>query len=329
MRFRRIAAVAAGLVVAGAAVWTLLWQFSPDSPSVPAANGGVGDPPILPPVVTTAAATPFPALTPIPAIPVSPAVPAPTPTPAVTLAFTVPPQSPPPPELTLINTGAGTEFISPALMALLHKYVADPADSPSAVRLRILHYPGVRTAVPLADHIQDAGGTGVGEGVWEMPTGLVLSVLQRPDVVRVWLLPERGLHYPNMNDTLAHVVAAHQAGAPERQAALYALAVRGNRVAVAIDSPDLATEEAILGWLSRRGVWAPSHHPSVQREAPYYSAAMVPVAWVLGLAAEFPGATFRAEDYQGHSLPMVRSRWPQGARDYEDKLVQGLLESER
>ncbi len=228
--------------------------------------------------------------------------------------------------------GPSVEYIDPALVALLYDHAAGEA-TPDTVRLAIGYDPQDPHGGPALDtYIEESGGTPEGEYVWLMPIGLVPSVICRPDVYYAGLADADGtpsresreMPYQNLNAVLNDVVAAHQGGMPESQAALYALFVRGGSVAVIIQAPDAETEGRVLDWLAQRGIYA-LPNPSSTDEL-YYVGVLLPVGQILPMAQQFPDAYLDASDFRGQGLPMLRSQWPAEALYFEKSVTQPFLD---
>lgn len=228
--------------------------------------------------------------------------------------------------------GPDTEYIDPALVALLYDHAAGEA-TPTTVRLAIGYDPQDPHAGPaLETYIEESGGTRKGEDIWLTPIGLVPSIICRPGVYFAGLADSDGIPswesrempYQNLNHVLNDVVAAHQGGMPEDQAALYALYMRGGSVAVVIEVPDAETEGRVLDWLAQRSIYA-TPNPS-SSDGLYYVGVLLPVGQILPLAQEFPGAYLDASDFRGQGLPMLRSQWPAEALYFEKSATQPFLD---
>ena len=226
--------------------------------------------------------------------------------------------------------GPNTEYLDPVLATLLYAQAAGEAPS-TTVRVAIVYDLGISIEPTLEAYIQAGGGTFDGEDVWPMPIGLVPSVICRPDTIMAFLVEpdgtlssdQRQKPYPNLNDVLTDVVVAHQGGMPENQAALYALFVRDNAVAVHVQVPDAETAGDIRAWLAERNIYAP---PEPDSSGDSHSVGvLLPVNQILLLAQQFPDAYLQAEDFGGQGLPMLRSQWPPEALYFEKTLTQPLL----
>ena len=225
--------------------------------------------------------------------------------------------------------GPNTEYIDPALVALLYDHAAGEA-TPAEVRLAIAANDH-QDETALEAYIEAGGGTPDGEYIWLMPIGLVPSVMCRPDVVVAGLVDPDGTPswesrenpYHNLNDVLSDIVAAHQGGMPENQAALYALFVRGNSVAVFIEAADAETWGSVLDWLGQRDIYV--HPDASSSDELHYVGVLLPVGQILPLAQRFPDAYLDAEDHRGQGLPMLRSQWPAEALYFEETLTRQLL----
>lgn len=222
--------------------------------------------------------------------------------------------------------GPNTEYIDPALVALLYDHAAVET-TPAKVRLAIGSQ-DIRGETALEAYIEEGGGTPDGEYIWLMPIGLVPSVMCRPDVVVAGLVDPDGTPswesrekpYHNLDDVLSDVVAAHQGGMPEDQAALYALFVQGNSVAVFIQVPDAETMGSVLDWLDQRNIYVHSNASSSDSVG-----VLLPVSQILPLAQRFPDAYLDAEDKWGQGLPMLRSQWPVEALYFEATVTRQFL----
>ena len=233
--------------------------------------------------------------------------------------------------------GPNTEYIDPALVALLYGHAAGEA-TPAKVRLAIGY--DYRDIAEWADleagwaaleaYIEESGGTPDGEYIWLMPIGLVPSVMCRPDVAFVDLVDPDGTPswksrekpYHNLNDALSDVVVAHQGGMPENQAALYALFVRGNSVVVIIQVPNAETEGSVLDWLAQRKIYV---HPDASSSDELYVVVLLPVGQILPLAQRFSDAYLEAEEILGQGLPMLRSQWSAETLHLEKAVTQQFL----
>ena len=228
--------------------------------------------------------------------------------------------------------GPDTEYIDPALVALLYDHAAGEA-TPATVRLAIGYDPQDPHAGPaLEAYIEESGGTRKGEDIWLMPIGLVPSIVCRPGVYFAGLADSDGtpswesreMPYRNLNHVLNDVVEAHQGGMPESQAALYALYVRGGSVAVIIEAPDAETEGRVLDWLAQRSIYAIPDPSST--DGLYYVGVLLPVGQILPLAQQFPDAYMDASDFRGQGLPLLRSQWPAEALYFEKSVTQQFLD---
>ena len=225
--------------------------------------------------------------------------------------------------------GPNTEYIDPALVALLYDHAAGEA-TPAKVRLAIGSQ-DMQGETDFEAYIEGGGGTPDGEYIWLMPIGLVPSVMCRPDVVIAGLVDPDGTPswesrespYHNLDDVLSDVVAAHQGGMPEDQAALYALFVLGNSVAVIIQIPVAETVASVLDWLAQRNIYV--HPDASSSDELTYVGVLLPVGQILPLAQRFPDAYLDAEDHRGQGLPMLRSQWPVEALFFEASVTRQLL----
>ena len=224
--------------------------------------------------------------------------------------------------------GPNTEYIDPAMVALLYGQVSDV--SPSAtVRLGIGQDPQISTEPALDAFIEAGGGTPDGKYIWLVPIGLVPSIICRPDVRFATIVDSDGTPnwehretpYPNLSDDLIDVVVAHQGGMPENQAALYAFLVSGNSVGISVNARDAETEGGIRAWLAERNIYAVpnnsggSHHVRV----------LLPVSQISLLAQQFPDTYLDGMTLLGQGLPMLRSQWPLETLHFEKSLTQGFL----
>lgn len=194
----------------------------------PAATAGPTE--TLTPILTAA-----PTVTPDPT-----AAPTGTPTPATTIPSSTPsttgaPTSTPTPvpdrnavpapfpEQGLIDTGENTQFVDPVLMGLLYKERRGET-VPERLLLTVSKQDHYSPPTPLEEFVKDGGGNRVGSehwGVWQIPTGLLLPLMQRPDVFSVRLADPTRSPYggpstegpvpSNVDETLANVIRAHRA----------------------------------------------------------------------------------------------------------------------
>ena len=135
----------------------------------------------------------------------------------------------------------------------------------------------------------------------------------------------RNKPYDNLDDVLNDVVVAHQGGMPEEQAALYALYMKGNAVAVVVDAPDADSEDRMRAWLDERSIYAP---PNLSGGDSYLVGALLPVSRILQLAEHFPGAYLQASTHRGQGVPMLRSQWPQESLLHVKAVIQGFIDSD-
>ncbi len=220
--------------------------------------------------------------------------------------------------------GPYTAYVDPVLVGLLYAQKSGEMP-PSTVRLGLaINYdPEISVDPPLDTYIEESGGKTDGEYIWLMPLELVPSIICRPEVFQARILKpgespsweRREEPYTNMNDILNDVVLAHRAGMSERQAALYAMYVRGGSVVVHVQVRGAEMLGSILDWLSQRKIY---FHPAASSSGDVVL--LLPAGQILPLAQQFPDAYLDAADKQG--LPMLRSQWPPDALHFEKAVAQ-------
>ena len=217
-------------------------------------------------------------------------------------------------QLSTVDLGFGTEYLSPELWGLLYQQIAG-ATVPERVSVLILENK-VEPTVSLSDYITAAGGSSSGDRLWEVPTSLLQSLVLRPDVARMWLQTNRTTGhvstdpYPTLglNDALDDVVEAHAAGVPAEQAALYDFFAKDGRIMVVVTAPDVATETAVRAWMTTRNIFLHPQTLSGARDTLYITV-VLPVDQILPLAQAYPSATLEGEALLSHRLTLSREHW--------------------
>ncbi len=228
----------------------------------------------------------------------------------------------------IIDTGAGTVRIGPELWGMLYQYAKDGKSSNQTVSLWT--DPTVKTSTTLADQIKKAGGRHVssdesGEQKWEIPLEHMASVIQRADVASVSLTSEAPLpratdadQDPFLNYVLVRVLNAYDEGVPASEAALQALFVNGDKIAVYIHAPRTGSEGAVRKELSRLGI---ATLPSTGDAT--IVVALMPVDKIKPFVEKFRDQKIHvsADTHDGEYLPLSRSRWTKDAITYERDAV--------
>lgn len=243
---------------------------------------------------------------------------------------------------TPIDTGQGTEYIDPQLWATLQHHADGTSGLPSTLTIALgWEWPDEDA---LFQMIEDAGGVRNerDDYIWQIPTESVLEIIQRPDVYYAEIPPSEGFDQREtatveaaqagpawppkepMNSVLADVVKAYCLGIAAEQAAQYALFARGERVFVRVVIDDGDTREQVLAWLDARDIYALSRDNREDHDI----AAYMPVAQIDHLAqAFFPLTYIMGEDYRGQGLALNRAHWPAEATEWEQAMIEGLLEA--
>ena len=234
--------------------------------------------------------------------------------------------------------GPNTVDIDPAVVALLYADAAGETRTATArLALVISSDPEISVDPPLEAYVKASGGEPYDEYTWLVPFELARAVICRPEVFYIslsepgegssWELPPRETDeslYSNLNGALPDVVAAHQAGMPENQAALYALFVRGNSVVVQIQTREVETRDGITDWLAQRDIYL---HPNASSSGEvHHLGVLLPISQILPLAQQFPDAYLDAADKTGEGLPMLRSQWPPETIHFERSVTQQYIE---
>ena len=188
----------------------------------------------------------------------------------------------------IIDTGTNTWHIDPVLWGMIYKNAAGES-TPSTVAVYIATISSVTTTTSLEDQITAAGGSKVENkpDAWNIPIGAVAAVMQRPDVQLISLVSEvessngpsgQSSNYSGMNDPLSDAVRSYQNGVPENQAALKALYVKDNTIAVAILASTKTLDKNVRNWLTARDIHVrPPQEQSINADG-YDIGAMLPVS---------------------------------------------------
>ena len=182
---------------------------------------------------------------------------------------------------------------------------------------------------PLEEFIKSVGGEEIEKYTWRVPTGQMLSVVQRPDAVGFAqpqeLAENKPDRYPTLDDTLEDIVAAFEGGITAERAAWYALNVHGDSVLVEMQAPDTSGVPNIRAWLTEREVYVPPAE-DFKAFSDYFLAALVPLELLTALAGAFPDTYFSATDSVAEQLlPMDRAHWPPEALEFEAAVVSQYL----
>ena len=182
---------------------------------------------------------------------------------------------------------------------------------------------------PLEEFMESVGGEEIEKYTWRVPTGHMLSVVQRPDAVGFAqpqeLAENKPDRYPTLDDTLEDIVAAFEGGITAERAAWYALNVHGDSVLVEMQAPDTSGVSNIRAWLTDREVYVPPAE-DFRAFSDYFLAALVPLELLTALAGAFPDTYFSATDSVAEQLlPMDRAHWPPEALEFEAAVVSRYL----
>ncbi|MYC34158.1 MAG: hypothetical protein F4X64_13415 [Chloroflexi bacterium] len=227
----------------------------------------------------------------------------------------------------IIDPGPGTTYIDPYLWGLLQSQ-AEGLSVPDRITVSIGSYTEFDINPGLEEFIASLGGEQVASHTWDLPTGEILGVVQRPDVVEVRIEPEPVSEGPFVNtrpyDALRMVVAAFAYGVPAESAAQYAMFARDDSVVVGMNAPDAGTISSIRAWLKEKNVYVvPASEDS--GVAPNHLAVLVPVGHIKELGNAFPEVHLSSATHRGQGLTLSRVYWPQETRDLEDEIVAQYL----
>ncbi|MDE2937675.1 MAG: hypothetical protein OXR67_01965 [Chloroflexota bacterium] len=227
----------------------------------------------------------------------------------------------------LIDPGPGTTHIDPYLWGLLQRQ-AEGLPVPDRVTVSIGSYTEFDIKPSLEEFIASLGGEQVAPHTWDLPTGQVLAVVQRPDVFEVEIDPAPVSEEPSINtlpyDSLRLVVAAFAYGVPAESAAQYAMIIKDDSVVVGMNAPDAGTISSIRAWLNTKNVYVvPTSEDS--GVAPNHLAVLLPVRYIKELADSFPEVHLSSANHRGQGLTLSRAYWPQETRDLEDRIVAQYL----
>ena len=225
-----------------------------------------------------------------------------------------------------VHLGDNTEYVGPHLWTILQRH-ADGETVPDLVVVEIGYRTDLGVDPPLEEFIHSVGGERVAEYTWRIPTGRVLPVIQRPDLLHMAQpanVTEREADlYPTMDDTLNDIVAAYTGGITEEHAVQYAMFVREGRVVLDMSSPDAATVGSIRKWLTQQGVYVPPASDFAASDD--FLAALVPVNILTTLAELFPDTYLSVSTHAGQGLPLDRAQWPAEALEFEKSVTAQFL----
>ena len=182
----------------------------------------------------------------------------------------------------IIDPVPGTTHIDPYLWGLLHRQ-AEGLSVPDRVTVSIGSYPEYDINPGLEEFIASLDGEQVASHTWDLPSGEILGVVQRPDVVQVETEPAPVSEEPFINtrpyDALRMVVAAFAYGVPAESAAQYAMIIKDDSVVVGMNAPDAATITSIRAWLKTKNVYVvPASEDS--GVAPNHLAVLLPFRYI-------------------------------------------------
>lgn len=241
------------------------------------------------------------------------------------------------PEETSDYLGPSMQYLDPILWSALYSH---QVSATSAGSLRVGIGRGFESEdsdeTPIMDaYIRSGGGVFVGDDwdyVWEIPVPFIPKVICRPEVYLAVLVEEDGTlsldhvdkAYENIPDALNHILLAYRSGVPAEEAVLYAMFVRGDKIATHIRTETVSLADEIRAWLGSRDIYTIppdsyyQEHPSVS--------VLLPVRLFEPLAEQFPDAWISVEDFDGQGPPMLRSQWPAEVLAYETFMLQALLD---
>ena len=238
-----------------------------------------------------------------------------------------------------IDTGKGTVFVDPELLAIIAKHAAGDEGAPRQLRVR-LSWDGLD--IPLNDFIVSQGGVRetdtynpdlpLANLIWRVPVKSMPAILQHPGVRAAGLWEdgqkerrERPRH-PKLEETANLIVTAWQLGVPAENAAQYALFIRDDRVFVTIHAENGPDLEALIAWLESQGthIIDRAKEPTTDGDGnviEYSTAALIPVRVIAAAIQREDVLGIQAENYSGEGLEMQRHYWPPEARWFEDTAV--------
>lgn len=228
-------------------------------------------------------------------------------------------------EPTAIPLGTRVQHIDPYPWGLMYRHAAEEENLPGVVEIIIYTDSGVTVTKSLKDQITDAGGSNVSEDTWRVPTSALAAVVQRADVVGVFMAPGATgtAHIPaydRMYGSLQSVVESYRANVPANQAALKAFIAKSGKVGVIIDAASASQERLIRTWLTGQGI-TPIDEVSGADTSDPLVAGMIPVGKVVTLSNRYPTARLYAESYTDQNVSMTRSTWQSSFQTYETDLV--------
>ncbi len=177
----------------------------------------------------------------------------PTPTPTLT-----PTPSPEP-----ISLGATTRYVEPALLGKLVKHSrGETVETELTVRIPVDDEAiAERTeSNTLEEDVTAKGGTSNGSGSYTLPVGQVLPVLQRSDVVEMYLVQAFALSTVASDFLLggiSDVSSAYTDGTSAGSAAKYAMFIKDDKVLSVLFAGTASTATGVRQWLSNRSVYVP------------------------------------------------------------------------
>ena len=228
-------------------------------------------------------------------------------------------------EPTVIPLGTRVQHIDPYPWGLMYRHAAGEENLPGVVELVIYTDAGVTVAKSLKDQITDAGGSNVSGDTWRVPTSALAAIVQRADVVGVFMAPGATgtAHIPaydRMHGSLQGVVESYRANVPANQAALKAFIAKSGKVGIVIEAASASQERLIRTWLTSQGI-TPIDEVSGADTSDHLVAGMVPVGKMVTLSNRYPTARLYAESYTDQNVSMTRSTWSSSFQTYETGLV--------
>lgn len=240
------------------------------------------------------------------------------------------PQQQPATQRVPVDPGPGTSYIEPRLYGLLQRN-ADGLPVPDNIAIVIMidgTWTDVPAEPPLDEFIASLGGEATGSDTWDLPTGKVISVIQRPDVYSVGMVLNDATNgdttLPQLDETLQDVVTAYESGVYAEGAVQYAMFVKGGSVTVGVKAPDADTIGQIRTWLSERNVYVlPAS--STRGISPRHLPVLLPANLLRELVSDFPHIYLDSATHRGQGLTLSRAYWTQETLDLENGIVDQYL----
>ncbi len=176
----------------------------------------------------------------------------------------------------------------------------------------------------LSDAITSAGGTHVAGDVWEMPTSKTLAIIQREDIYRATLESPTATTNPRIDATLNDIIVALAGTVPAEAAVQYSMFTHEDGVVVEAHVPTAKMATAVRNWAAQQDIYVPAA-TDVHGDAHNF-AFLIPADKIAPLMAYHTvDLTLTTGRIKGHSAPLTRSRWSEGARKTEQAIVAPYL----